>query len=112
MNRRYIIIISIILLISIIVIMFWKFNNGKVNKNIDNAKETIKKDVVQYDEESGYYYIKNSETGEIRSASKNKEDLKIYIDNPNYDPDPLSSNPTDLQEYIMMNYETSSENTD
>ena len=112
MNKRYVIIISVILLILIIVIMFWKLNNGKSNKNIDNTKKYMEKDVVQYDGESGYYYIKDSKTGEIRSASKNKEDLKIYIDNPNYDPDPLSSNPTDLQEYIMMNSEALSENLD
>ena len=85
----------------------------KINtKDEVNRNTVVQKGQVEYDENTGYYYVRDTKTGEIRGASRDEAELKIYIDNPDYDPDPLSSNPTDLQEYIMMNSETSSENID
>ena len=113
MKKEYIFLISIIVIFTIfIIVMKTKINKTATKDELNqNTNTVVQKSKIEYDENTGYYYVKDNKTGEIRGASQDEAELKIYVDNPDYDPDPLSSHPTDLQEYIMMNSETSSENT-
>lgn len=44
-----------------------------------------------------YIILKTKIHGEIIMASENEEDLKIYKDNPDYNPNPLESQNNNLQ---------------
>ena len=74
------IVIALILIISVLVIV----KNKKQNNQPTNAISE-----VQYDEENGVYYIKNEITGEIIANSTDESGLQMYIDNPDYNPNPL-----------------------
>ena len=74
------IVIALILIISVLVIV----KNRKQNNKPTNAISE-----VQYDNENGVYYIKNEITGEIIANSIDESGLQIYIDNPDYNPNPL-----------------------
>ena len=76
------IIIALILLISVLVIERNKKQSNQLTKAISE---------VQYDNENGVYYIKNEITGEIIANSTDESGLQMYIDNPDYNPNPLQS---------------------
>ena len=107
MEKKYIFIICMIVILGLFVIIS-KINMNKPQNSKTQNKNTIPKSEIQYDEKTGYYYVRDEETGEIRGASKEEMELKIYIDNPDYDSDPFTTNPKDLNEYIE-NLEVSSE---
>ena len=46
---------------------------------------------IQYDDENGVYYIKNEITGEIIANSIDESGFQMYIDNPDYNPNPLET---------------------
>lgn len=83
-DRKVIILIAIILILIISVLVIVK--NKKQN---DQSTNTISE--VQYDNENGVYYIKNEITGEIIANSTDESGLQIYIDNPEYNPNPLGT---------------------
>lgn len=68
--------------ISVLVIV----KNKKQNKQPTNAISE-----VQYDNENGVYYIRNEVIGEIIANSIDEGGLQMYIDNPDYNPNPLQS---------------------
>lgn len=74
------IVIALILIISVLVIV----KNNKQNNQPQNAISE-----VQYDDENGVYYIKDEITGEIIANSTDESGLQMYIDNPDYNPNPL-----------------------
>lgn len=76
------IVIILILIISVLVIA----KNKKQNNQPTNAISE-----VQYDNENGVYYIKNEITGEIIANSIDESGLQMYIDNPEYKPNPLET---------------------
>ena len=76
------IVIALILTISVLVIV----KNRKQNNKPTNAISE-----VQYDNENGVYYIKNEITGEIIANSIDEGGLQMYIDNPDYNPNPLET---------------------
>ena len=76
------IVIALILIISVLVI-------GRNKKQNNQPKNAINE--VQYDNENGVYYIKNEITGEIIANSTDESGLQMYIDNPDYNPNPLQS---------------------
>ena len=76
------IVIALMLIISVLVIV----RNKKQNNQPINAISE-----VQYDNENGVYYIRNEVTGEIIANSTDESGLQMYIDNPDYNPNPLQS---------------------
>ena len=76
------IVIAFILIISVLIIV----RNKKQNNQPTNAISE-----VQYDNENGVYYIKNEITGEIIANSIDEGGLQMYIDNPDYNPNPLET---------------------
>ena len=83
-DKKVIILIAIILILIISVLVIVK--NKKENNQPKNAISE-----VQYDDENGVYYIKNEITGEIIANSTDESGLQMYIDNPDYNPNPLQS---------------------
>ena len=83
-DKKVIILIAIILILIISVLAIVK--NKKENNQQTNAISE-----VQYDNENGVYYIKNEITREIIANSTDESGLQMYIDNPDYNPNPLQS---------------------
>ncbi len=100
MNKKIIIIFSILILI-IAILMIFRFIKKETVGEIPSNETSSGKPTVQFDENTGYYYVRDTKTGEIRGASQDEAELKIYIDNPDYDPDPFTRSPSDLNEYIQ-----------
>ena len=100
-NKKILIgIISAVVLILIIVLIFNK--NKKVKSETNNLSEVKANNGVLFDEETGLYYLKNNETGEIIYASRHEEELQVYIDNPYYNPNPLAPKRTTLEDYMYL----------
>ena len=76
------IVIALILIISVLTIVRNKIQNNQPANIISE---------IQYDDENGVYYIKNEITGEIIANSTDESGLQMYIDNPDYNPNPLQS---------------------
>ena len=96
MSRKQLIIIVSIVILGI-VIMGYQFN--KKEKYSDKVmKENVISENILFDEESGLYYLTN-EQGEIVAVSNDEQDLEFYIENPSYNPNPLNSLSTDLNDY-------------
>lgn len=91
-KKIFILFITIIIFISIII--FIKNNDERYEMNAIPEKE------AKYDENTRLYYVVDNFTGEIRAASYNEEELQIYIDNPNYDPDPIHINSTNIEDFM------------
>ena len=70
----------LILIISVLLISKNKKTN---NQSINTISE------VQYDNTNDIYYIKNEITGEIIANSIDEGGLQMYIDNPDYNPNPI-----------------------
>ncbi len=83
-EKRTKILIIIVIILIILLLIFVK--NQRQNKQITNTENNI-----QYDNENGIYYIKNEVTGEIIANSIDETGLQIYIDNPDYNPNPIDT---------------------
>ena len=83
-DKKVIVLITIVLILTISVLVIVK--NKKQNNQPTNAISE-----VQYDNENGVYYIKNEVTGAIIANSIDESGLQMYIDNPDYNPNPLQS---------------------
>lgn len=81
-DQKAIILIVIVLILIISVLVIGR--NKKQNNQPTNAISE-----VQYDSENGVYYIKNEITREIIANSTDESGLQMYIDNPDYNPNPL-----------------------
>lgn len=77
---KILIAMALILIISVLLISKNKKTN---NQSINTISE------VQYDNTNDIYYIKNEVTGEIIANSTDEGGLQMYIDNPDYNPNPL-----------------------
>ena len=92
----YILLIVVILIIGIVVVV-----NIRKNKNQENMVQTG----IQYNEETGEYYILDEATNEIKESSTDESGLQIYIDNPDYNPNPLlDSSEEAIQEESLEEY--------
>ena len=92
----YILLIAVILIIGIIIVV-----NIRKNKNQENMVQTG----IQYNEETGEYYILDEATNEIKASSTDESGLQIYIDNPDYNPNPLlDSSEEAIQEESLEEY--------
>ena len=91
----YILIIAVILIIGIIIVV-----NIRKNKNQENMVQTG----IQYNEETGEYYILDEATNEIKASSTDESGLQIYIDNPDYNPNPLLDSSEEGQEENVEEY--------
>ena len=96
-NRKiiYILFIVVILIIGIIIVV-----NIRRNKNQENMVQTG----IQYNEETGEYYILDEATNEIKASSTDESGLQIYIDNPDYNPNPLLDSSEEGQEENVEEY--------
>ena len=81
-DKKVIVLITIVLILIISVLVIVK--NKKQNNQLTNTISEI-----QYDDENGVYYIKNEITGEIIANSTDESGLQMYIDNPDYNPNPI-----------------------
>ena len=92
----YILLIAVILIIGIIIVV-----NIRKNKNQENMVQTG----IQYNEETGEYYILDEATNEIKASSTDESGLLIHIDNPDYNPNPLlDSSEEAIQEESLEEY--------
>ena len=92
----YILLIVVILIIGIVAVV-----NIRKNKNQGNTIQTG----IQYNEETGEYYILDEATNEIKASSTDESGLQIYIDNPDYNPNPLlDSSEEAIQEESLEEY--------
>lgn len=99
MDKRVVVVaIIVICILSIFIIEF--FNNK--NKLSQNSINSIEETEELFDEETGLYYIRNNETGEIIQASTNKEDLQFFKENLDYNPDPLTPRSTNLEDFVEV----------
>ena len=83
MKDKKVIILIVIVLILIISVLLISKNKKTNNQSINTISE------VQYDNTNDIYYIKNAITGEIIANSTDEGGLQMYIDNPDYNPNPL-----------------------
>ena len=90
-DKKIIILVAIILILMIVVLVIAK-NKKQSNQPINTISE------VQYDNENGIYYIKNEVTGEIIANSIDGSGLQIYVDNPDYNPNPLLTYSSTVEE--------------
>lgn len=91
----YILLIVVVLIIGIVVVV-----NIRKNKNQENMVQTG----IQYNEETGEYYILDENTNEIKASSTDESGLQIYIDNPDYNPNPLLDSSEEGQEENAEEY--------
>lgn len=63
--------------------------------------ESIPLAEVKYDEETGLYYIRNDQTGEIIAASYDEIDLDFYKTHPDYNPNPLATKSMNLEDFVQ-----------
>ena len=84
----FLIIFAILLIIAVVTINKTKKNNVQTNNAISDIK---------YNEETGEYYIKNEITNEIIASGEDEASLQIYIDNPDYNPNPFGTSDMDTE---------------
>ena len=96
-NRKiiYILLIVMILIIGIVAVV-----NIRKNKNQGNTIQTG----IQYNEETGEYYILDEATNEIKASSTDESGLQIYVDNPDYNPNPLLDSEEATREENLEEY--------
>ena len=96
-NRKiiYILLIVVILIIGIVAVV-----NIRKNKNKGNTIQTG----IQYNEETGEYYILDEATNEIKASSTDESGLQIYVDNPDYNPNPLLDSEEATREENLEEY--------
>lgn len=91
----YILLIVVVLIIGIVVVV-----NIRKNKNQENTIQTG----IQYNEETGEYYILDEATNEIKASSTDESGLQIYVDNPDYNPNPLLDSEEATREENLEEY--------
>ena len=91
----YILLIVVILIIGIVAVV-----NIRKNKNQGNTIQTG----IQYNEETGEYYILDEATNEIKASSTDESGLQIYVDNPDYNPNPLLDSEEATREENLEEY--------
>ncbi len=84
----FLIVFAIVLIIAVVAINKNKKNNVQTNNAISDIK---------YNEETGEYYIKNEITNEIIASGEDEASLQIYIDNPDYNPNPFGTSDMDAE---------------
>jgi len=102
------------LTVIVFIIVFFKSSKNGVSKNLV-ASPNINNSYLKYDDNTKLYYIEDEENGEIIFASYDKDDVmfNFYKENPNYNPNPLISRKTRLEEFIVSeasNIESMEEN--
>lgn len=98
MSKKNIIIIVCIIIVLVAGVMLIHNKNKKNNyeNQIDQGSEN-------YDEETGLYYLRDEETGEIIHASQNEDDLDFYREHPDYNPNPLAPRSDNLRDFVDIN---------
>lgn len=91
----YILLIVVLLIIGIIIVV-----NIRKNENQENIEQTG----IRYNEETGEYYILDEATNEIKASSTDESGLQIYVDNPDYNPNPLLDSEGVTQEENLEEY--------
>ena len=81
-NKKIICILLIIAILVVVILVIVNIRNNTKNKENTQAG-------IQYNEETGEYYILDETTNEIKASSTDESGLQIYIDNPDYNPNPL-----------------------
>ena len=81
MNKKYIILIFIVIVLLLLVFALKKSNNIDKTDKKEKKQEIITR-TIEYDDVTNAYYVKDIETEKIIDASRNKEDLEIYLINP------------------------------
>lgn len=74
-----IVLVAIIVILGIILISNKKVSSENVNTLINS----------NYDFETGNYYIINSVTNEVITEVRDEGEIQKYIDNPDYNPNPV-----------------------
>lgn len=96
MKKIGLLILIVVIILGVVIIRPKNTTKIPNSKNSDTWEES-----VDFDEDTQIYYVKDSETGKIRGASRNKEDLQIFIDNPKYDPYPSEYDDMELTDFLI-----------
>lgn len=98
MSKRNIIVIICVIIVLFVGVILIHNKNKKSNyeNQIDQGNEN-------YDEETGLYYLKDEETGEIIHASQSEDDLDFYREHPDYNPNPLAPRSDNLRDFVDIN---------
>lgn len=93
--------IIIIAVILIILITARLIINSRKKVNYETVpKLEVTQSQSKFDEDTGLYYLKDENTGEIIAASRDENDLQFYIDHPDYNPDPLTPRSKNLEDFL------------
>ena len=103
MSKKFLIILISILIILIITLVFINKRSEKVkDKNKIEIQNETSKIEKNYDENTNLYFVRDEKTGEIIGASRDEDDLKFYEENPDYNPNPLQTRSTNIEDYIYF----------
>ena len=97
MKNKKIIYILLIIVLVIVSIVASKFIRNKKQENMVQTG-------IQYNEETGEYYILDEATNEIKASSTEESSLQIYVDNPDYNPNPLMDSKAESREESLEEY--------
>ena len=97
MKNKKIIYILLIIVLVIVSIVASKFIRNKKQENMVQTG-------IQYNEETGEYYILDEATNEIKASSTEESGLQIYVDNPDYNPNPLMDSKAESREESLEEY--------
>jgi FtsZ-interacting cell division protein ZipA len=86
MDKKTKIIIIVVAVVVIIALIINKVNKSKTTNETTSTANTTTSVTYEQDEETGEYIIYNKETGEEITRVTDEAEIKIYEDNPDYDP--------------------------
>ena len=95
MSKKVKIVIGIIALVILILIIANIIRNKADNSEETTGTESTTLSDVKYNEDTGEYYIEDTETGEVLHTAYSEDELYIYSIDPDYD----SKNPDAIDEY-------------
>lgn len=96
--------VLIIFFFLVIIILFLALNNKNNSNKVDVEKNNVQESIVEYDEETKLYYIRDKETDKIVAANYDKEALQFYIDHPDYLNSDLSGKSSNIKDYVYNDF--------
>ena len=100
MTRKKILLLGLAVIL-IIVLVLIRLNSRDGTKEEKEIESKVSME-INFDEETGLYYLEDSSSGNIIYASYDKDDpsFEFYREHPDYNPNPLSSNSRTLNDFV------------
>lgn len=97
MSKRLKVIVGSVTIV-ILLMIFIIISKSRKTKSTNLISNNVVSD-IQYDSQNSVYYITDKNTGERIGESEEEAGLQIYIDNPDYNPNPFGRDPDSTVEY-------------